>query len=218
MYRRNRLTVDPKPKAARRKPRTFKVENNTRWNTRDLKAIIARVARKFNKPAAAGSYQNDVTRRPEKYIIGYSTKGHRGSFPDSLTEIKKNSSGTSYRAKKPNVVARLYVPKAAAVQPVQFAIAVYETIEFGSYRGPSDDFRRRIELAQEYAWAEVLGIAPKPPKAKPTAAERRDKRRQSVLAAIKRWQTKQKRAATALRKLRTKLRRIDKAAGKADES
>jgi hypothetical protein len=182
-----------------KKSRTTKVDNKTTWQTRDLKAIIVRVARKLHEQ-----------RRPTTWIVGYSAKGHRGSFPNSRVEIKQNSNGT-YRAHRPNDVARIYVPKRAAdLQPVQFAIAVYETIEFGSYRGPSDDLRRRVELNQEYAWADSLPMRPKPPKTPPTADEKRSERRQSVVAAIKRWQTKQKRATTALRKLRTKLRRIDR--------
>lgn len=186
--------------------RTFTVDNRTAYLTNDLRAIIARVARRIDHS------------RPQQYIIGYSTKGHRGSFPASITEIKTNPTIGTYRAKKPNVVARLYLPrKADDVQPVQFAIAIYESIQFGSYRGPSDDIRRRVKLNQEYAWADSLGIRSKPPKAKPTTGERRNERRQHTVKLIAQWEKKAKLAKTKLAKYRSRLRRIDKAAEKAAE-
>lgn len=175
------------------------VENKTTWQTRDLKRIIVRVARKLRDE-----------RRPAYYVISYSPAGHRGSFAEFNYETGKNASGSAFRRKVANHIAKIYVPRKGDVNNVQLAIAVYETIEFGSYKGPSDDFRRRVELAQEFAWADTLPMRRKPPKAKPTADERRAERRTETVAAIKRWTTKQKRATTALRKLRTKLRRIDR--------
>lgn len=184
-----------------RRPLTTKVENKTTWQTRDLKAIITRVAR----PLRDGN-----ARRASQWIVGYSPAGHRGSFPEFNLEKRKNPSGSTYRAKVANTIGRVYVPRKGDVDNVQLAIAVYETIVFGSYKGPSDEFRRRVELVQEYAWAEALPMRRKPPKAKPTADERLSAARAETEAAIKRWNTKAKRAATALRKLRTKLRRIDR--------
>jgi hypothetical protein len=65
-----------------------------------------------------------------------------------------------------------------------------------------------------HAWAEAFELRVKPERVKvrPTGAALADVKRERVSAAIARWESKAKRAANALKKLRAKARYYDRRA------
>jgi hypothetical protein len=76
--------------------------------------------------------------------------------------------------------------------------------------------RYEIEMAEWVATSPSVAAIlappkPKAPKVKPTAQEKRSRKLALTVASIKRWESKAKRAATALRKLRARERGLKRA-------
>jgi len=172
----------------------MKIENKTKWRTDQLRAIIQRLAVE----------ELDVEKRKKLKV--------------EIVYLRPNAR-TCGLATVDGHWMRLYLPREGEVDKIELAHTIAH--EMGHLRGMqhhqmrlSPVYSRVGEWRELFAWAEAMPVERQAPKPKPDQQLIRFAR---VLAAEKRWLTKQKRAATALKKLRAQRRRYERvltAAGK----
>lgn len=179
----------------------MKIENKTHWDTKQLRAIIQRVAENELEPAA---------RRKLQIVITYNRQKDGGSCSGlgSLT--------------RPWI--KLMVPS-QVIDHVDFAhTAAHEmahTRGMQHHQMTKNPLYSRVgDWRERYAWAEGMPIEKEQAKAK-LKPDVQTSRYLNVLTREKAWMTKLKRAQTALKKLRAKRRYYERAlatAGKLPEN
>lgn len=176
----------------------MRVENRTHWQTRDLKAIMTRVA-------AEELNDNDRQRWQRKHLrvhVVYSRGAH---------------SGCAYLK---STWAKVRIPK-SGVDPVEFAWLCAH--EFAHVRGQEHrNMSRHVmyftpEAKAAYAWAAAMPIRQNAPA--PIAQPTDEGKYQHVVKMLTLAQTRRKRAVTIERKWQQKARYYEKkmAAGRSGE-
>ncbi len=175
----------------------MKIVNETHWRTDHLRAFIQRVAEvELDGPA----------RKALKVTVTYNRAKDKG-YVTGCAFLRSN-------------IARLMVPR-QVVDRVDLAHVIAH--ELAHTRGMhhhqmnrNPQYSRVSDWRERYAWAETMPLE----KALPKAKAKKDvqmRRYNAALAAEGRWMTKLKRAQTALKKLRPRLRYYERtltAAGK----
>ena len=186
----------------------MKVVNSTRWSTRDIRAIVLRTAK-----------QRFTSRQIKWLVVRVDYRSGRGWF----------WAGTHSRYNATNI--RLVLPRTGTVDPADMAAILYHEMGHSlganhremtdrnfAYRtnGPGSplvSFRRVTEEQHEewFGWAKALPIRHliPPAKARDVTAER-DQRLTLAHAGLARWTTKSRRAATAIRKYKATISRIER--------
>jgi len=173
----------------------MKIQNNTHWRTDHLRAIIQRVVKDELSPAKRARLRVtiDYTGRNHGYSTGCAVLG--------------GSRMTLRLAKQ-----REYVNKTDFARVVAHEAAHLRGLEHRRmplvYHAPHH--ARTEEQARVFAWAEEMPLEVKPARQK-KVVDVQALRYERTLAAVKRWTTKAKRAATELRKLKTRQRYYERA-------
>jgi hypothetical protein len=175
----------------------MKIVNKTHWRTAHLRAFIQRVAL-------------DEIEVPARKALQVTVKYNR----------QKDQGSCSGRASLTRPVITVMVPS-QVVDRVDLAHTIAH--ELAHMRGMkhhqmnrNPQYYRIGNWRERYAWAETMPLERSTPKTRPKG-DVQMQRYQRALASEKRWRTRLKRAQTALKKLRPKLRyyeRILTAAGK----
>lgn len=175
----------------------MKIINNTHWRSEHLRAFITRIAQDEIEPSA-------------RKALVVTVKYNRA----------KDKGWCSGRAKLGRPVMTIMVPsqvvdKIDLAHVIAHELAHTRGMDHNQMRG-SARYRRVGNWREIYGWAEAMPLEKEAPKKKPRA-DVQLQRYARALAAEQRWATKLKRAQTALRNLRPKLRRYERiltAAGK----
>lgn len=165
----------------------MKINNSTHWNTRQLKRLILAVAKEEMDAEYLKSYL--VTAK-------YRHFHDRGALGRATYGIPRN----------PGRRMTLYLPKPGReFDPVLWAHVVAH--EFAHSRGIRHSQMRGSKRysyvsgwREHYAWAKDYVVAPKAPRVVQIISKQ-EERYQRVIANLKRWQTKLKRAQNAIKKL-----------------
>jgi hypothetical protein len=180
----------------------MRITNHTKWNTADLRKVILAVLNQWNARE---------TRKVSKTRLRVTVTYNRSAGRYTTGHAWLNSA-----------TMRLYVGKnevdvlglANTAEHEIAHCAGYDHDHMHGYLArawhPTDD-KRRAESAARYPFLAGVAIRPKavkPAKPKPDAQVVAYDR---VIAGIARWQTKAKRAATALKKLNQRKRYYEKA-------
>jgi hypothetical protein len=178
---------------AKPKARRMRVVNKTKWRTDQLKAFAVRAAKDELDPEKAKRLNiTFVNTRPQ--------------------DDRAYSSGLCYRLGGNDIVVRLHRKlqnKTDLAMVLAHEMAHARGMNHNQMRG--NPRYRRLESTRElYAWAEAMPLEVKPKRAK-TPVDIQAVRHQRILAATKRWETKLKRAQTALKKLRAQDRYYSRA-------
>lgn len=184
----------------------FKIINRTKYRTKHLRSFVTRAYRVAC--VAAGKRRVDVFNQ-------YRHIAFTITIARSNRRWQGGSTGHAYLNS-----TRLHVGIADTPNKRDFARVIahefghcfgmlHSDMSGGPLWGPtmSDEQSQRV-----YGWADALPLERVQPKAKPKGDERRTLMVQRTLAAMARWQTKQKRARNALKKLEAKLKRLERQA------
>ena len=177
-----------KPKARR-----MRVINKTNWRTDQLKAIAQRVAKDELDPEKA-----------KRMTITFETTRPRYK--------RAYSSGRCHYLGGNSIIVRLHKDlqnKTDLAGTLAHEMAHARGMDHGQMRN-SPRYSRVGNYREIYAYAEAMPLEHKPRKTRP-AVDIQAVRHQRTLASIKRWETKLKRAQTALKKLRAQDRYYSKA-------
>jgi hypothetical protein len=179
----------------------MRVENRTHWQTRDLRRFVTRIAQEVLTEVYRGEHRGIDVRFAHYSGRGTACSGHAylgGSF------------------------AHIGVPK-DAVDRVDLAHTLAH--EFGHLSGLTHRdmaggamWQRVGDWRERYAWANALPLRRKPARRRLGTRERREIQHSRLVARLARWERRAKRAATAIRKLRRQIARLDALKRRADEN
>lgn len=186
----------------------FKLINKTKFPTRQLRAFVVRAY-----PIAVGCAGVRLTDQFERMVPRI-----RLTLARSNRRGHGRSTGHAYYNS-----GRAHV--GVADQPNKRDFARVLAHEFGHCLGLRHDAMSGgplwgIGMTEEqsvrvYGWADALPLEHKPPKRKPAGDERRALKLAGIASRLKSWQSKRKRAETAIRKLTVQQRRLMRQGGAA---
>lgn len=173
---------------------SLKIVNKTKWNTDHLRAFVMRArAEVFGEHA-----------RGKKLVVTFVTSRRYGSV-----------SGYAYIG---GTNSRIRIPKDAIDKRSLAQILKHELAHNAGANGErwmrrSKDLGfRHPEWRQTVEWADALPLEKAAPKPKPTKGERVERALAIAQRRKKEWQTRAKRAATALKKWTRRVAQIEKRA------
>lgn len=179
---------------------TIQIQNDTHWATRDLRRFVTRLSNEI----LDDNYR--VTHPVIRVRFGHHTPKHYREGAEGY------SSGHAYVH---GSFAHISVPK-IGVDKIDLAHTIAH--EFGHLRGmrhrdmTGGALWYRIGNWREiYAWADALPLGKKTVRAKATADERRKAKFLSMEARLRIWESKERRAKNAIKKLRRKLAQTKRA-------
>lgn len=175
----------------------MQIKNKTHWRTDQLKAFASKVA----------AVELDAGQRKKLTI-------------ECVHSRSRGISGCAWRRAS---LIRIRIPRQLE-RVNKPALAMVLAHEMAHVRGlpggrsselamrSSDVYGYRGKYKEHYAWANELPLEQKPPKLKPKidAATRARDKRERIEQLIRQWETKRKRAETAIKKYRRHLRYYDK--------
>lgn len=188
----------------------FKIDNRTQYRTRHLRSFIVRAYR--IAATCAGPRRTSEFERFNSSIRITFARSNRRNDGASTGHATLNR-------------GRAHIGIHDQPNKVDVALTIAHEIGhcFGLLHadmrgGPLDAYHWRTEDKEKemrvrvFGWADALPLEKVQPKRKPKGDERRTLVVQRTLAAMARWQTKQKRARNALKRLEAKLKRLERQA------
>lgn len=169
----------------------MKITNQTHWRTDHLKAFVNRVAQDELDPEKRKSFRVYFT-----YARGHGFSSGHAPYHGNRIHIRLSSGNNGKLPSKTDLA-----------MVIAHEIAHSRGMHHWQMQGGR--YNRRGDYKERYAWAELLPLEKK--EKKPKLVDQQQIRYQQVLAGQKRWESKLKRAQTALRKLRQKERYYSKA-------
>jgi hypothetical protein len=175
--------------------RRISIKNETTWRTRDLRRFIVRVV----------SREFDRGEKPFFTVrVGYNRQKDRGSVSGSAV-----IGGSSIRILLPSLV----VDRVDLAGVIAHECAHARGLNHKQMRGAAR-WRRVGNWRELYAWADSLPLEKAAPKVKvrPTGAALASAKIMAITERLKKWAAKKKRAETALKSLKAKLRYYERRA------
>jgi hypothetical protein len=173
----------------------FVIDNRTKYQTRDLRALVVRAYKVATECAGPGRTATFEARNP-KIRVRFARSNWRG---------EQGSTGHGYYH-----LGRSHVGLGDSVNPRIAAKVIAH--EFGHNLG-----LRHPDMAggplmnmdsPKFDFATKLPLREVAPKAKPSTREKRAREHLRVIQRLRAWESKRKRAETAIRKLKAKERRL----------
>lgn len=161
----------------------MKIENKTKWNTKQLRAFLSRVA--FEELDAK-------QRKGLQVQIVYNRAGRKADYVSGHAYLRSNLMQINIGAHK--------VDKIDLAHTIAHEMAHTRGMTHAQMKG-RPDYERVGNWRELYAWAEELPLEESQSKARPKQ-DVQSVRYRRVLEGIARWETKHKRAVNALKKLR----------------
>src|SRR5215472_14739094 len=190
------MTATPNPFVRRVRPRRLRVINKTHWRTDHIRAFVNRVAQEELDPEKRKGYVVYI-----EYAHGHGfSSGHAPYGGNHITV--RLSSGNNGKLPSKTDFAGVIAHEMAHTRGMH-----HWQMQGDRYqRGHGEQLER---YKARYAWAEELPLEKKSVRAK--TADIQEVRHTRTLESIKRWESKLKRAQTALKKLRAQDRYYTKA-------